>query len=66
MAETDVIKEKLSLCRLLMSGLFGVILLTALYIFQNIDISDTILFIFFCILSLLFLLCFLFYLHFLN
>ena len=41
MARIDIIKELLSFLRLLMSGLFGSMLLTALYIYQNTELQTT-------------------------
>ena len=41
MARIDVLKEMLSLLRLLISGLFGSILLTCLHIYQNIELYHT-------------------------
>ena len=63
MTATDYIKESLALIRLVLSALFGMVLLSALYIFQSIEMSRIILF--FAILSILVLLCFGVYLYFL-
>ena len=41
MARIDVIKEMLSLLRLMISGLFGSVLVATLYIYQNTELQHT-------------------------